>query len=384
MLRRIKRSCRIFRKSGLRIYLFSAVLLPVLLAVPFYLHFLKTPRGNGKVVKVVEFSPGSSTRKISEKLAQSNIISSGWLFMLHARLEQADGKLKAGIYRFNDAMTPPEILQKLVAGDVYEVKFTVPEGYSMYQIAELLENRGIFKKEVFLQQCVNPALLNEARISAASVEGHLYPCTYALRPSMDETALLRQMITRFNTVYNRKFISRTRELGVSISQVLTLASMIEKEAVVPEERAIIASVFHNRLQKNMPLQSDPTAVYGVRAFAGRITKRDILKDTPYNTYRIKGLPPGPIGNPGDAAIEAVLSPARTRYLYFVAKKDGTHHFSETLEEHNRAVQLYLRTPAETRYLSDAPKTDLRSDSPRLLSEKDTGSPASESGDRKGL
>jgi len=124
--------------------------------------------------------------------------------------------------------------------------------------------------------------------------------------------------------------------------ILTLASLIEKEAVIPAERPLIASVFFNRLKKNMPLQSDPTAVYGIRAFAGKISKKDILRETPYNTYSINGLPPGPIGNPGEDAIKAVLTPARTQYLYFVARKDGTHHFSTTLDEHNRAVEKYLK------------------------------------------
>jgi UPF0755 protein len=355
-----------------------------MLPLTIYLNFLKKPCGKGRVVKIMEFVPGSSTMKISQELARANIVSSGWLFMIHARLEQSSDRLKAGTYRFSDRMTPPEILRKLVEGDVYQIRFTVPEGYSIYQIAELLANRGIFKKESFLRSCFDPALLKEAGISAASVEGHLYPCTYTLRPGMSEAAFIRLMITRFNTVYERKYASRARRLGFSISELLTLASMIEKEAVMPEERAVIASVFNNRLRKNMPLQSDPTAVYGVRAFAGRITKKDILKETPYNTYKIKGLPPGPIGNPGDAAIEAVLSPARTEYIYFVARRDGTHYFSTTLEEHNRAVQLYLKTPPRILDFAVNQEPELRSDPPRLFSEKDKGYPDSGSQDGKGM
>jgi UPF0755 protein len=145
--------------------------------------------------------------------------------------------------------------------------------------------------------------------------------------------------------------------------------MIEKEAVVAEEKPVIASVFHNRLKLKMPLQSDPTSIYGVRAFAGKITKRDILRDTPYNTYRIKGLPPGPIGNPSIDAIKAVLNPARTQYLYFVAKMDGTHYFSETLEEHNQAVQKYLKGQEQPEVLSESSGPEILIDKPSVLIER---------------
>jgi len=150
------------------------------------------------------------------------------------------------------------------------------------------------------------------------------------------------MVTQFHSTYNLKYSQQAKSRGLLDREVITLASMIEKEAVVPAERPIIASVFLNRLKKGMPLQSDPTSVYGIRAFAGKISKKDILRDTPYNTYRIQSLPPGPIGNPGEESIEAVLFPAQTDYLYFVARKDGTHHFSASLDEHTRAIEKYLK------------------------------------------
>ena len=150
------------------------------------------------------------------------------------------------------------------------------------------------------------------------------------------------MVGQFDRVYGQRFAEGAKAAGLSTRDVITLASLIEKEAVAPAERPLIASVFRNRLRIGMPLQSDPTAVYGIRAFTGSVTKQDIQRNTPYNTYLIKGLPPGPIGSPGSAAIEAVLTPATTSYLYFVARKDGTHQFSVNLEEHNRAVSRYLR------------------------------------------
>jgi len=284
---------------------------------------------------------------IAEELRQSRIISSSMLFTLCARLEGADSRVKAGSYRFSDAMPPAEILRKLVSGEVYEMRFSVPEGYSVFQLAELLERRGIFHRESFLKQCFSRPLLDELGIEARSVEGYLYPATYVIRPNSDERALIREMVARFRETYDGRFAAEAANAGLGQRQVLTLASMIEKEAVVPGERPLIASVFLNRLKRSMPLQSDPTAVYGVRAFTGKVSKQDIMRDTPYNTYRIKGLPPGPIGNPGDAAIEAVLNPARTNNLYFVARQNGTHQFSATLAEHNRAVTTYLRSGEKT-------------------------------------
>lgn len=319
-----------------------ALLTFLVLSLSFYRHFLASPYGKGRIVKVFDFSSGYTMKKISKELEKSRIIGSATLFSLYARIQKADEKVQAGTYRLTDGMSPPEILAKLINGDVYEVRFVVPEGYSIYQIGELLDNRKIFSKESFLRQCYNPALLQELNIPSKSVEGYLLPRTYTIKPGTDAAILIKEMVAQFRSTYALKYANQAKSLGLPELKILTLASMIEKEAVVPAERPLIASVFFNRLKKNMPLQSDPTAVYGIRAFAGKISKKDILRETPYNTYSINGLPPGPIGNPGEDSIKAVLSPAQTPYLYFVARKDGTHHFSATLEEHNRAVEKYLK------------------------------------------
>ena len=180
-------------------------------------------------------------------------------------------------------------------------------------------------------------------MAGQSVEGYLYPATYNLLRSGDEEQLISQMVGQFEKKYADLLAASSPVTWLSRREIVTLASIIEKEAVSPEEKPIISSVFHNRLQIGMPLQSDPTAVYGVRAFFGKVTKKDIKRPSPYNTYLNKGLPPGPIGNPGSESLKAALSPARTNYLYFVARRDGTHQFSRTLDEHNRAVNRYLRT-----------------------------------------
>ena len=304
--------------------------------------FLATPPGDGKNTRIFDFAEGYSFRKFAGELESSGIISSARLFVIYARIRSADARVKAGSYQFSDGLSPAEILRRMVAGEIFAYRFAVPEGYSMYQIAELMESRGLFKKEAFLKQCVNREIPKDLGIHGKSVEGYLFPSTYNIPPGMDEEGVIRMMVGQFEKVYGLKFADRVEALGISRSSVVTLASIIEKEAVSPAERPLIASVFRNRINRRMPLQSDPTAVYGVRSFPGKVTKHDIMRRSPYNTYVIKGLPPGPIGNPGSEAIEAVLAPASTNYLYFVAKKDGSHFFSATLEEHNRAVRKYLR------------------------------------------
>lgn len=332
---------------GRKRLLFIAVALLVSLVAGRFGVFLLSSPGKGDVVREVDFPKGSSLRRLADQLEKGGVIGSARLFTLYARLSGATPRVKAGTYQFSDAMKPAEILAKLVNGEVYEKRFAVPEGYSIFQIAEMLDSRGLFTKEEFLSACRNPALLREAGIRGKSVEGYLYPSTYNLLKVSDAASLVRMMTGQFRRVYSERFPSLEQSSGMDRSEVVTLASLVEKEAVSPEEKPLIASVFHNRLRKGMPLQSDPTAVYGLRAFGGKVSGADVRRNTPYNTYLIRGLPPGPIGNPGGDAIEAVLKPATTNYYYFVARNDGTHQFSATLEEHNRAVRHYLKgTPTE--------------------------------------
>lgn len=307
----------------------------------WYLACLFYPPGNGSQVLDVSFPQGSGIRRLAEELKAGGIIRSSWHFRLVARLRGQVRQLKAGDYRFNDAMTPGVILRKVVDGDVDYRRFSLPEGYSIYQAAELLEQKGYFKREAFLGACRSPGYT--ARLGGVdSVEGYLFPATYDL----PLTGTPEQLIGRMLEHFDKKFAGLPQEAvtgsGLTRHQLVTLASLIEKEAVVSGEKPLISSVFHNRLRIGMPLQSDPTAVYGVRAFSGKVTREDIERKSPYNTYLIKGLPPGPIGNPGLDALQAALNPGETPYLYFVARQDGTHQFSRTLEEHNRAVVRYLR------------------------------------------
>lgn len=334
--------------SGKAGYLIVALALLLFLSSARVAFFLYTPKGEGQNVRIVDFAKGSPLKKLAAELQKEGVIGSATLFTLYAKVSGIAGKVQAGTYQFSDALTPGEILGKLAAGDVFEKRFAVPEGYSIFQVAEMLDSRGFFKKEPFLKECRNPNLLKELGIAAASVEGFLYPSTYNLLKIETPADLIREMTGQFSKVYAEKFAAVEKDSRLSRLQIITLASIVEKEAVAPAEMPVISSVFHNRLKMGMPLQSDPTAVYGLRAFGGRVSASDVRRDMPYNTYLIKGLPPGPIGNPGAAAIEAALKPAETGYYYFVAKSDGTHYFSGSLDEHNRAVQHYLKGGAAQR------------------------------------
>jgi UPF0755 protein len=318
----------------------SLVRICLLLILAWYLLCLLLPVGSGKTVRDVSFPTGSGIRKLAEELESAGIIRSSWHLILVSRLRGQAHRLKAGDYRFNDGMTPAEILAKMVNGDVDFRRFALPEGYSIYQAAELLEQKGVLGREEFLKACRDKRLLDRLGIPATTVEGYLFPATYNLSRGGAAEQLVAQMTAQFAKAYAG--IAMNAGHGLSRHEAVTLASMIEKEAVSAAEKPLISSVFHNRLAIGMPLQSDPTAVYGVRAFAGKVTRADIEHRSPYNTYLNNGLPPGPIGNPGTDALVAALHPAATHFLYFVARQDGTHQFSRTLGEHNRAVRRYLK------------------------------------------
>jgi UPF0755 protein len=324
-----------------KIILVNAVRISLFLFLTWYLVCFFVPPGQGSVVSEISFPPGSGIRKLANELEAAGVIRNSWHFVLMTRLRGDAHRLKAGEYRFNNGMTPDVILRKIVSGDVDYKKFTLPEGYSMYQAAELLEQQGYFKRDAFMEKCRDKALLLRLGLNEATAEGYLYPATYNLSRGGSEEQLLEQMVGQFNKTYaGIQDVENARRF--SRHEIVTLASIIEKEAVSADEKPLIASVFYNRLRIGMPLQSDPTAVYGVRAFTGKVSKADILRPSPYNTYLNKGLPPGPIGNPGIDAVKAAITPAKTDYLYFVARQDGTHQFSRTLEEHNLAVVRYLK------------------------------------------
>jgi UPF0755 protein len=310
------------------------------LAVLMYLFLV--PAGNGANVQIVDCIKGAPLSRAAADMERRGVIRSSTALVWLARIKGQDAQVQAGAYQFNDGMKLSEILRKMVEGDVYAIRFAVPEGYSMFQLAELLEGRRIHSRVDFLSACNDKALLQELGIPGGSVEGYLFPATYNITPGMKPADTVRMMVRQFEKISGGQisplFIKKDRERH----KLVTLASLVEKEAVDPKERPLIASVFSNRLKKGMRLQSDPTAVYGFRSFAGKVTHEDVRRSSPYNTYLISGLPPGPIGNPGAGALKAVLNPPASPYIYFVARNDGTHHFSSTLDQHNMAVKKYLK------------------------------------------
>jgi UPF0755 protein len=249
--------------------------------------------------------------------------------------------IKAGEYRLNSAMTPLEVLDILRRGAIVTHTVTIPEGFTREQIGRLLEQKGLVDRDKFMILTGDPDVAKSYGVSGPDLEGFLYPDTYHLSRGLSAESVIDVLVNQFKEVAG-PYRARLEELNMTMEQVVILASIVEKETGLPEERPIIASVFLNRLKKNKRLESDPTVIYGINNFDGNLRKKDLKTRTPYNTYVIRGLPPGAIANPGKEAIQAVLYPAKTEYLYFVSKNDGSHHFSKTLIEHNRAVRLYQK------------------------------------------
>jgi len=295
---------------------------------------------------------GESTSTIAERLQNEGIISNALMFRLYARMRGVETRLAAGPYELRRNMTINEVIDKLEEGHYLRTRITTIEGWRSEEVADLLDQRGLAKREEFLSLTRNAIFdydFLKDRPKGASLEGYLFPDTYEIEPGASATDIVRMMLSNFDRRFDSSLRRKASSLGLTIHQVVTLASIVEREAAVADERPLMASVFLNRLKNDMPLQADPTVQYAVAGTAPdampdywekSISLADLQLDSPYNTYRVKGLPPGPIANPGLASLKAVVEPARTDYLYFVAKPDGSHEFARTLEEHNRNVAKY--------------------------------------------
>jgi len=294
------------------------------------------PPGGAMVV----VAPGESFRATSSRLQAAGVVRHAWVLRLWARWRGLDRLVRSGDYRFEQPLSPIEVLAVLRSPTAALHRVTIPEGSTLEQIAALLGNAGFGGTDQFLCLAHDPAFLLSVDIPASGLEGYLFPDTYAFAWSTRPERILAAMVDRFRE-QTATLQSRRLDAGISEEDMVVLASVIEKETGVAEERALISAVFHNRLHLGMLLQSDPTAVYG-RGIHGAPTAADMAVDSPYNTYLHPGLPPGPICSPGLASIQAALTPAKVPYLYFVARNDGTHAFSRTLEEHNRAVAHFQR------------------------------------------
>ena len=285
---------------------------------------------------------GDGVKNIATILDAQGLIKEDIRFLILARITKTAGRLRSGEFLIPPHQTPMQILQLLEKGDVIHHQVTIPEGLNIEQIAKILQEKGWVDYEKFLELAKDGELIRLLGIDQPDLEGYLFPDTYLLtRGDTTEKSIIIMMVNRFNTIW--KSITADNKPAMTRQQILTLASIIEKETGAAKERPLIARVFLNRLQKKMRLQSDPTVIYGLEDFNGNLTRANLQQETAYNTYVINGLPPGPICNPGRASIESVLNPANVDFLYFVSRNDGTHFFSTNLREHNKAVRRFQKT-----------------------------------------
>jgi len=334
----------LLRYKGFFIVSFLLLLFSALLGF----QLLWVPPSDIPPARIVQIKRGMHLKQISQLLKEEGIIRNSHVFVLLTTALGKKAKMKAGEYEFQSQLDPLGVLDTLVKGQVKRHLVTIPEGYTLSQIAQLLEDQKIVGKREFLQKASSPVLIASLGLSSipvgseATLEGYLFPETYHLYKEMDPEEVIKMMVYQFKKNFGTEQVTRASQLGWSERRVVILASIIEKETPLPEEKPLVSAVFHNRLTKKIPLQSDPTVIYGIKNFNGNLTKEDLLRPTPYNTYLQPGLPPSPICNPGKDSLLAALNPAPVPYLYFVSKNDGSHYFSGEFEDHNRAVWRYQK------------------------------------------
>jgi len=300
-------------------------------------------RGYAGAEQFVDIPTGSGTSAIGARLVASGVVRDTLTFRAALWMSGRARRLQAGEYRFDQALTPAQVIDKIARGDVYVVTLTFPEGLTISDMAAIVESHGFGPAAAFVQAAKDVSLIRAIDPAASDLEGYLFPETYSLPRHTDAPAIVRLMIARFLRVFGPDLRQAAESRGLSVRQAVTLASIVEKETARPDERPLIAAVYTTRLRVGMPLQCDPTVIYALQRagrYDGNIHKVDLSIDSPYNTYRHPGLPPGPIAAPGKGALEAAVHPADADFLYFVSRNDGTHAFARTLEEHNRNVQKY--------------------------------------------
>ncbi|QIB26483.1 endolytic transglycosylase MltG [Caloranaerobacter azorensis] len=337
------------RNRKLKIGLVLFVLVFFITVVFFYIKEQIKPLGiEGDSNNVtIEIPLGSTTEKIAEILEKNSLIRNRYIFRIIVKMKNVDGKLKAGEYSLNNKMDLYQIIDVLIKGSSKKtITFTIPEGYELSMIAEKLSKQNLVDKERFLELCNNVSLfknkfdfLNELP-EGLTLEGYLFPDTYEIYKDAKEEDIIDKMLARFEQVYNDKIKEKAKKLNLTMNEVITLASIIEREAKLDNERPLISAVFHNRLKKGWLLQSCATVQYVLGERKEKLTYADLKIDSRYNTYLYKGLPPGPIASPGLKSMEAAVEPADVDYLFFVANENGSHIFSKTFNEHIKAKNKY--------------------------------------------
>jgi len=308
--------------------------------------FFLTPVDPNNTAEVyVEIPTGKSFHEMADIIEQKGVVRHARSLIVLAKVRRIkDNNIEPGEYILSKSMTPKEILSALVSGKILKRKITIKEGMSIWEIGPLVEQAGLMSRTEFEQAVTDPKLLVKAGISASSFEGYLFPDTYFFSKPIVPWDIILQMLVEGEKHWTPEFTEQAEKIKLSRHEILTLASVIEKESGDVDEMPIISSVFHNRLNQGMKLQSDPTVIYGISNFNGNLTKDDLQRPSPYNTYLNYGLPPGPIANPSDNAIKAALFPKETTYLFFVSNGHGSHEFATTLSEHNENVRKYQLQP----------------------------------------
>jgi UPF0755 protein len=327
---------------------FALFVLVVLIAaagagVWFYRGVDRPFKGYDAAEQFVEIPQGAGSMAIAKRLADAGVVRDVNSFRLALWLTGSGRRLQAGEYRFDQLMSARQVAEKIARGDVYVRPITFPEGLTVKQMAALYESKGFGSAQEFVAAARNGALVSAVDPAAKDLEGYLFPDTYKLPRHATAEQLVARMVAGFMKALTPELIDKAEARGLSIRQLVTMASIVEKETGTPAERSQVAAVYANRLKIGMGLQCDPTVIYALERagrYDGNLTREDLQFDSPYNTYRYAGLPPGPIASPGRASLEAAASPAAVPYVYFVSKNDGSHAFATTLDEHNRNVQQY--------------------------------------------
>jgi UPF0755 protein len=305
---------------------------------------LTTPyRGFTEAEVFVELAPGASVARIAADLVAAGVVADPLTFRLAARISGNDRRLQAGEYRFVAPASPFDIVDRLARGDVYAHPLTFPEGLTIKEMGVIFERARLGTAADFERAGADGSLVGELDPDAKTLEGYLFPDTYALPRKAGAEGAVAAMVDRFQSAFGMELRAEAAARKLSLREVVTLASLIEEETAAPSERPLVSAVYHNRLKLRMPLQCDPTVIYALmqsRRWRGNLTRQDLQVNSPYNTYRFAGLPPGPIASPGLSSLRAAVRPADVPYLYFVSRNDGTHVFATTLAEHNRNVQQW--------------------------------------------
>jgi UPF0755 protein len=291
---------------------------------------------------------GLNTNRIADLLVRKGILANRLPFIIYLRYTGTGRRIQAGEYRFSEPATPKQVARRLVRGDVYYRSVTVPEGLTARETMELLAKNGLGNLEEMEKALSETALIRDLDPQAKNLEGYLFPETYRFGRKIASEAIIKTMVEQFRTSFSEILSQSQGNAGFSVAQIVTLASLIEKEVKQPEEAPLVASVLINRLERKMPLACDATVIYAMRLagiYEGRLGRADLRMESPYNSYLHAGLPPGPIANPGARSIRAALNPARTDFLYYVSRNDGTHQFSRDFHSHINAVNKFQKSLA---------------------------------------